>query len=192
MVTTGPLTNLALAFRTRPEVISRLERVVVLGGAWGLGNKTAAAEWNILCDPEAASIVLSAGAPVTLVPIDAAAQVTIDEELVAIVRGAGRRRRSFRRRASHVAPLDPPARSRSGRARRRSTIRWPSSSRPTRGSREPSRRGWTSSSRATHVWAHRDRFRQPLEPAAELRSRRRLRRRPRPARRSSMRSGRLS
>ena len=89
VATTGPLTNLALAFRTRPEVISRLERVVVLGGAWGLGNKTAAAEWNILCDPEAASIVLSAGAPVTLVPIDAAAQVTIDEELIAIVAGQG-------------------------------------------------------------------------------------------------------
>ena len=85
VVTTGPLTNLALALRLRPEIATRIARVVILGGAWGLGNKTAAAEWNMLCDPEAAHIVFSSGAPITLAPIDSAAQVLIDDALVEAV-----------------------------------------------------------------------------------------------------------
>ncbi len=82
VVTTGPLTNLALALRLRPEIATQIARVVILGGAWGLGNKTAAAEWNILCDPEAAHIVFASGAPITLAPIDSAAQVLIGPDLV--------------------------------------------------------------------------------------------------------------
>lgn len=71
MVTTGPLTNLALALRDCPAIAPKLHRIVILGGAWGLGNKTAAAEWNILCDPKAAAVVFACGAPTTLLPIDA-------------------------------------------------------------------------------------------------------------------------
>jgi inosine-uridine nucleoside N-ribohydrolase len=85
IVTTGPFTNLALALRNRPSIAAKLTRIVALGGAWGLGNKTAAAEWNVLCDPEAASIVFGAGVPITLLPIDATAQVMIDEALVEAV-----------------------------------------------------------------------------------------------------------
>ncbi len=91
LATTGPLTNLALALRMRPEISARLARVVVLGGAWGLGNKTAAAEWNMLCDPEAAHIVFSSGISLTLAPIDAAAQVLIRPHLVDEVRAIGGR-----------------------------------------------------------------------------------------------------
>jgi len=117
IVTTGPLTNLALALRIRPAIAQRIARIVVLGGAWGLGNKTAAAEWNVLCDPEAAAIVLGAGAPVTLIPIDAAAQVTIDPALVAAVAALGGRAtfaaellRSLRstHRAGLFGPADMP------------------------------------------------------------------------------------
>lgn len=89
IITTGPLTNLALALRNYPAIAPKLRRIVILGGAWGLGNKTAAAEWNILCDPEAAAVVFACGAPTTLVPIDAASQVTIDDELVKTVAAQG-------------------------------------------------------------------------------------------------------
>ena len=89
IVTTGPLTNLALALRNRPVIATELRRIVMLCGAWGLGNKTAAAEWNVLCDPEAAAIVFACGAPMTLVPIDAASQVTIDDALVKAVATQG-------------------------------------------------------------------------------------------------------
>ena len=82
IVTTGPLTNLAMALRHTPEITATLERIVMLGGSWGLGNKTAAAEWNILCDPEAAHIVLGAGIPITMLPIDALSPVGITPELI--------------------------------------------------------------------------------------------------------------
>ena len=81
IVTTGPLTNVAMLLRTVPETRNRIERIVTPGGAWGLGKKTAAAEWNILCDPEAASVLLSSGMSVTLIPVDAVAQVGIDDAL---------------------------------------------------------------------------------------------------------------
>ncbi len=78
---TGPLTNLALALRRDPGIVAQIGRVITLGGAWGLGNKTAAAEWNILSDPEAAHIVYESGLPLTMIPIDAAADVGIDAAL---------------------------------------------------------------------------------------------------------------
>jgi inosine-uridine nucleoside N-ribohydrolase len=48
IVTTGPLTNVALALRK--AIAPKLQRIVILCGAWGLGKKTVAAEWNVLCD----------------------------------------------------------------------------------------------------------------------------------------------
>ena len=95
LVTTGPLTNLALALRLRPALGGRLRRVVTLGGSWGLGNKTAAAEWNVLCDPEATAVVIGAGVPLTLIPIDAAAQVMIDDDLLTAVAAPGGRVADF-------------------------------------------------------------------------------------------------
>ena len=95
LVTTGPLTNLALALRLRPALGERLRRVVTLGGSWGLGNKTAAAEWNVLCDPEATAVVIGAGVPLTLIPIDAAAQVMIDDDLLTAVAAPGGRVADF-------------------------------------------------------------------------------------------------
>jgi inosine-uridine nucleoside N-ribohydrolase len=83
IVTTGPLTNLALALRRYPALTTRIGRIVTLGGAWGLGTKSAAAEWNILCDPEAAAIVYGCGIPITMVPVDASGTVPITQDLVA-------------------------------------------------------------------------------------------------------------
>lgn len=82
IVTTGPLTNLALALRRFPPLTTRIGRIVTLGGAWGLGTKSAAAEWNILCDPEAAAIVYGSGIPITMVPVDASGTVPITVELI--------------------------------------------------------------------------------------------------------------
>ncbi len=61
LVTLGPLTNLALAIRLDPEAVKKAGRVTVMGGAgFGGGNVTAAAEFNIWQDAEAAKIVLEA------------------------------------------------------------------------------------------------------------------------------------
>ena len=62
IITLGPLTNLALALRLEPETVKKAGRVVVMGGAgFGGGNVTAAAEFNIWQDGEAAKIVMEAG-----------------------------------------------------------------------------------------------------------------------------------
>ena len=82
IVTTGPLTNLATALHRSPEIVDSLDRIFVLGGSWGLGNKTAASEWNILCDPEAAHIVFNSGIPITMIPIDALNHVGITPQLI--------------------------------------------------------------------------------------------------------------
>jgi inosine-uridine nucleoside N-ribohydrolase len=82
VVATGPLTNLALALRRYPEIQGRIGRIVTLSGAWGLGTKSAAAEWNILCDPEAAAIVYGSGIPITMVPVDASGTVPITDALI--------------------------------------------------------------------------------------------------------------
>ncbi len=58
LVALGPLTNLALALKLDPALPSRIKRLVVMGGAVSAhGNITAAAEFNIGFDPEAAHIV---------------------------------------------------------------------------------------------------------------------------------------
>jgi len=59
LVTLGPLTNVALALERRPELVTKVSRCVVMGGAPCCeGNVTPAAEYNIWCDPEAARIVM--------------------------------------------------------------------------------------------------------------------------------------
>ncbi len=71
IITLGPLTNLALALRCAPKVLSRVRRIVVMGGAARMpGNVTPAAEFNIYCDPQAAADVFSSGLPITMVGLD--------------------------------------------------------------------------------------------------------------------------
>src|SRR5437773_5577257 len=55
----GPMTNIALALRLKPEIETRIKRLVIMGGNIGVaGNASAAAEFNFWFDPEAARIVL--------------------------------------------------------------------------------------------------------------------------------------
>lgn len=76
----GPLTNLANAVQQCPDTMRSLARLVVLGGAKYGGNQTPVAEFNFWQDPEAAAIVLAAGLPITLVPLDAFAQPTLTQQ----------------------------------------------------------------------------------------------------------------
>ncbi len=67
----APLTNIALAMAKEPAICERIREIVFMGGARSEGgNVTAAAEFNIYVDPEAAHRVLSCGAPITMIPLD--------------------------------------------------------------------------------------------------------------------------
>ena len=71
LVTTGPLTNAAMAFLQEPELGKLLKRLVVLGGSFSTpGNMTPLSEYNIWADPEAARIALNSDADKILVPLD--------------------------------------------------------------------------------------------------------------------------
>ena len=72
MVALGPLTNIALALKLDPTLPRRIKRFVVMGGAVSAhGNITAAAEFNIAFDPEAAHIVFQSFPHIDLADWDA-------------------------------------------------------------------------------------------------------------------------
>ncbi len=67
----GPLTNIATAFQKAPDVIEKVQEIILMGGAYfEVGNITPAAEFNIYVDPEAAEIVFKSGAPIVVMPLD--------------------------------------------------------------------------------------------------------------------------
>ena len=77
----GPLTNLGIALLLEPELPKLVREVVVMGGAFDhQGNITSHAEANVWHDPEAAELVLGAGWPLTLVPLDVTHPTALDGE----------------------------------------------------------------------------------------------------------------
>lgn len=67
----GPLTNIAVAFEKAPDIVERVQEIVLMGGAYfEVGNITPAAEFNIYVDPEAADIVFKSGVPIVVMPLD--------------------------------------------------------------------------------------------------------------------------
>ncbi len=89
LVPIGPLTNIATAARRCPAIVGRVAEVVLMGGGYTKGNTTAAAEFNILCDPEAAQIVFTAGWPVTQIGLDLTHQALATDEVVARIAAVG-------------------------------------------------------------------------------------------------------
>jgi pyrimidine-specific ribonucleoside hydrolase len=86
----GPLTNLALLVRAFPEAARRIGRLVVMGGSAARGgNVTAAAEFNMWADPEAAHVVLTAALPTVLVGLDVTLPTVLTAEGISRFASAG-------------------------------------------------------------------------------------------------------
>lgn len=75
MVTTGPMTNLAMAIRMEPRIVEKIRRIVLMGGSYTNGNVTPAAEFNIYADADAAYVCFNCGRPVTMVGLDVTRKV---------------------------------------------------------------------------------------------------------------------
>lgn len=70
LVPTGPLTNIGSLLAGTPGIEKNIEKIIFMGGAVQGGNRTAAAEFNILVDPEAADLVINSGVDKTMVGLD--------------------------------------------------------------------------------------------------------------------------
>jgi inosine-uridine nucleoside N-ribohydrolase len=66
LIPVGPLTNIALALREEPRIKDKIERIVMMGGAYYPARR----EYNIYRDRIAAQIVFSSGIPITGVGLD--------------------------------------------------------------------------------------------------------------------------
>jgi purine nucleosidase/pyrimidine-specific ribonucleoside hydrolase len=80
LVCTSALTNVALAFMIKPEIITKIKEIIHLGGAYGFSSYAFSnatgdnpmSEWNVYVDPEAAKIVYESGANLTTIGLDIA------------------------------------------------------------------------------------------------------------------------
>jgi len=122
LIATAPLTNIASALLKEPRIAGRVDRLISMGGAFGLtpygyGNQTPTAEFNIYADPEAAKIVYHSGIKITAVGLDvtmnprACLQKEHYDELLragsATARFAAEATRGLMRRFGSVALHDP-------------------------------------------------------------------------------------
>ena len=89
LVPVGAFTNIALAMRTEPKIIPLIGEIVVMGGSTTLGNTSPAAEFNIFCDPHAASIVFSSGVKLTMFGLNLTHQCLATPDRVAKFRALG-------------------------------------------------------------------------------------------------------
>lgn len=86
IVSTGPMSNLAMAIKMAPEIKPLIKEIVAISGAFGLNQysflnatgDTPQSEWNVYVDPESAKIVYESGIPLTAIGLDIATYFDID------------------------------------------------------------------------------------------------------------------
>lgn len=95
LVPTGPLTNIALLIQQHPEVLTRVERIVWMGGSTTRGNQTPYAEFNAWVDPEAIDVVVRSGIPFTMVGLNITHQALITPEVIDRIAAIGNETSAF-------------------------------------------------------------------------------------------------
>lgn len=82
LVTTGPMTNVAIAIIKESKILKKIDKIVLMGGSIGAGNVSPSSEFNILSDPEAAHICFTSGVPIYMIGLDVTRQVLTTAEVV--------------------------------------------------------------------------------------------------------------
>ena len=86
LVPIGPLTNIALALRQAPDIITRIAGISLMGGSSTVGNVTPVAEFNVWADPHAAAIVFASAVPIRMCGLNLTHQFCVDEQTIGVLR----------------------------------------------------------------------------------------------------------
>ena len=86
IVAVGPLTNIANAIISHPDLKDMIERILIMGGAAVGGNATMAAEFNISADPHSAETVMQSGIPVVMFGLDVTVDAYLDSKDIQDIR----------------------------------------------------------------------------------------------------------
>jgi len=95
IIATGPITNVAVLLRDRPELAPRIREIVWMGGSTERGNATPYAEFNALVDPEALDLVLRSGIRFTMVGLNVTHRALVTPAVRAALAAAGTRTAAF-------------------------------------------------------------------------------------------------
>lgn len=95
IIATGPITNVALLLRDRPEVTDRIGEIVWMGGSTERGNATPYAEFNALVDPEALALVVGSGIRFTMVGLNVTHTALVTASVRKRLAAAGTRTAAF-------------------------------------------------------------------------------------------------
>ena len=91
LIPVGPLTNIAAAIRRYPDIADHVTAISLMGGSTTFGNVTAAAEFNIWADAEAAHVVFTSGIPIKMLGLNVTRQVNATPEYRKQIREMGSR-----------------------------------------------------------------------------------------------------
>lgn len=89
LVGIGPLTDIALFLHLYPQDLTKIDRIVVMGGSLGRGNYGVLSEFNFAADPEAAKMVFNSGIPIQVAPLEVGNQAKIMPEVTDRIRSFG-------------------------------------------------------------------------------------------------------
>ena len=85
----APMTNLATALTRAPDIAEKIVEIILMGGSTDQGNHTAAAEFNIYADPEAAAQVFKSGIPLRMFGLNLCRQLLVTNAEVERLRAIG-------------------------------------------------------------------------------------------------------
>lgn len=89
IIAIGPLTNIALLLKLRPDLKAKIDMISIMGGGARRGNWTPVAEYNIYADIEAAWVVFHSGVKILMSGLDVTQKAYITREENEILRRKG-------------------------------------------------------------------------------------------------------